>query len=367
MREGLTSSGWECVYANDNDANKRQIYEARFGVEHFHEGDVWQTDEVTARIADRPFLATASFPCIDVSLAGKYRGMEGEHSSAFYGFAKVVERLGSRRPPVIMLENVVGLVTSKEGEDFIELSKALSKEGYWIDAFVIDAAHFVPQSRPRIFVVAVQGEHCPPNATRQNPDDFMDPWQGRLDATQNLRPKKLAALMKRTELPTGWMLFDLPALPKRQINLVDVIDRDTKQDWWAIDELERHLAMMSEKHGELVDRLVKGRGLHVGTIYRRVRQKQQRAEVRFDGLAGCLRTPKGGSAKQIVIVIDKGEVRMRWMSPREYGRLQGAGDYPLVGGRIQQLYGFGDAVCVPVIKWIDEHVLTPIFKAACPQ
>lgn len=71
VREGLAPSGCKCVYANDNDANKRQIYETRFGVEHFHEGDVWKTDEVTARIADRPFLATASFPCIEVSLAGK--------------------------------------------------------------------------------------------------------------------------------------------------------------------------------------------------------------------------------------------------------------------------------------------------------
>ena len=88
-----------------------------------------------------------------------------------------------------------------------------------------------------------------------------------------------------------------------------------------------------------------------------------RAETRFDGMAGCLRTPKGGSARQIVIVVDKDRLRMRWMSPREYARLQGADDFPLVVNTIQNLYGFGDAVCVPVIRWIDKHVLTPVFEA----
>ncbi len=102
----------------------------------------------------------------------------------------------------------------------------------------------------------------------------------------------------------------------------------------------------------------------VGTIFRRKRDGKTRSEVRFDGMAGCLRTPKGGSARQIVIVIDKGVLRMRWMSAREYARLQGAKDFPLVENNIQNLFGFGDAVCVPVVQWIDNNVLTPLFDFA---
>jgi DNA (cytosine-5)-methyltransferase 1 len=55
---------------------------------------------------------------------------------------------------------------------------------------------------------------------------------------------------------------------------------------------------------------------------------------------------------------------MRWMSPREYARLQGAPNFPLVGGRNQQLFGFGDAVCVPAIQWVDRQVLTPLYESA---
>ena len=108
------------------------------------------------------------------------------------------------------------------------------------------------------------------------------------------------------------------------------------------------------------------RGLfdRVGTAFRRVRHDGQRAEVRFDGLAGCLRTPRGGSGKQIVVAVGGGRMRMRWMSPREYARLQGAPDFPLAGGRNQQLFAFGDAVCVPAVRWVDRHVLTPLYESA---
>lgn len=126
--------------------------------------------------------------------------------------------------------------------------------------------------------------------------------------------------------------------------------------------------MMFERHRHRVDGLLASGGRHVVTAFRRIRQGAQRAETRFDGLAGCLRTPRGGSAKQIVIVIDQGRLRMRWMSPREYARLQGLKTLPSVAAsRNELLLAFGDAVCVPVIRWIDEHVLTPLFESACPK
>ncbi|HBI42088.1 MAG TPA: hypothetical protein DDY78_04405 [Planctomycetales bacterium] len=63
VREGLSRSGWRCVYANDIDPKKREAYEARFGKsDHFHLCDVWNTDDVVERILGQPALMTASFP-----------------------------------------------------------------------------------------------------------------------------------------------------------------------------------------------------------------------------------------------------------------------------------------------------------------
>jgi DNA (cytosine-5)-methyltransferase 1 len=354
------------VYANDIDPNKRSLYEAHFGrSEHFHLEDIAKTNAVAARIPEKAFLATASFPCVDLSLAGNRRGLQGKHSSTFFGFTKVLESLGGRRPPLVMLENVTGFITSNKGQDFAKAARALADLGYCIDAFVLDANHFVPQSRRRVFLIAISTDLEVPGAVRQSTSSSIAcPWINRLDATKHVRPTNLAYLMKTVDLPTGWTALALSPLPPLCKNVADFIDIDEKQDWWDQTEVHRHYRMMSDRHRCRVDALQATGRPEVGTVYRRVRYGSQKAEVRLDGVAGCLRTPRGGSAKQIVIVIEPERLRMRWMSPREYARLQGVDDHPLGDNVIKQLYGFGDAVCVPVIRWIDRHVLTPAFEAA---
>jgi DNA (cytosine-5)-methyltransferase 1 len=349
--EGLRSSGWACVYANDIAPGKRELYEALNGPSPlYHLADVNRTAEVVARIPGRPALATASFPCVDLSLAGHYRGLDGRESSTFFAFAEVLKALGARRPPLVLLENVPGFVTSRQGRDFVTAAETLAGLGYRLDAFVLDARHFAPQSRRRVFVVGAAEEIPAPARPAFQPG--------------MLRPANLVKILSTLRLPTGWLNLDLPDPPERGVRLEDVIDRDDAQEWWSKVEVDRHCRMMSEDHRRQVDELRAGATARIGTAFRRVRSGGQRTEVRFDGLAGCLRTPRGGSGKQIVIVIDAGRLRMRWMSPREYARMQGVPDFPLVGGRNQQLFGFGDAVCVPAVEWVDRQVLTPLYESA---
>jgi DNA (cytosine-5)-methyltransferase 1 len=365
VREGLASSGWSCLYANDIDPKKQQLYEGRFGSDgHFHLGDVWKTDEVLARLLDRPFLATASFPCIDLSLAGHWRGFDGEHSSTFFGFARLLDAMGEQRPKIVMLENVTGFITSQGGKDFELAVRALAELGYWIDAFVLDAKYFVPQSRPRVFVIGLHESIDPPQATRKSPLDWlMDGWTETVErAHKSIRPPKLVELMRSIDLPTGWAALGVPSPKGHRPDVAELIDLGDEQEWWEQAAILKHHDMMNDRHRKLVDDMLAAGKTFVGTIYRRKRTGKTRAEVRFDGMAGCLRTPRGGSGRPIVIVVNHGRLRMRWMSAREYARLQGAERFPLVRNTIQNLYGFGDAVCVPVIRWIDEHVLTPVFE-----
>lgn len=368
--EALRRSGWKCGYANDIDAKKRQMYEGNYGPSpHYHEGDVWQVGEVLSRIPGRPFLATASFPCTDMSLAGKRRGLAGEQSGSLFGFLQVIEQLDERRPQALLLENVPGFLTSHDGEDFATAIHALAELGYWVDSFVIDAQWFVPQSRPRMFLVGYQQALLAPpllvKSSEQEFGSFDDPWQRAIARADRLRPARLRAAMETIEPATGWATFDTGnPRPARQ-SISDLIDFDDNQAWWEQAEVDRHYEMMFERHSRQVELLRAQGGSPLAlTAFRRVREGKQRMEVRFDGVAGCLRTPRGGSAKQIVLAIINGELRMRWMTPREYARLQGAGDYALPENTIQALFGFGDAVCVPVIEWIDRNMLTPVFEAA---
>jgi DNA (cytosine-5)-methyltransferase 1 len=360
VREGLSASGWQCVYANDIDPKKRAGYEARFGTGgHFHLGDVWDTTEVVARIPGRPFLATASFPCIDLSVAGHYtRGLSGHHSSTFFAFTRALEALADRKPPVVLVENVVGFLTSRKGADFADASRALADLGYRLDAVILDASHFTPQSRPRVFLFGVQPDVPLPSEAEYESGRL---WpQLRPSA---LRPASLIDQMSRLELPTEWANLRFPTPPARRAALLNLIDLDDNQSWWDRTEVGKHYRIMSDAHRTKIDELLATGERWAGTIYRRMRHGAMRAEVRFDGLAGCLRTPKGGSAKQIVVTTNRGVLRMRWMSPVEYARLQGVPDFPLVGTTIQQLWGFADAVCVPAVAWLDEHILSPLHRA----
>lgn len=359
--EGLRPSGWRCVYANDIEERKRQMHFLRNGsADYYHLEDVAKTDEIVARIPGRAFLATASFPCIDLSLAGHFKGFEGKHSSTFFGFAEVLKRLGDRRPPLVMLENVLGFLSARKGKDFEAAAAALAELGYWLDAFVVDAANFVPQSRPRVFVIGMASDMAAALPAHRRMKGLPSP----LAEATRLRPDAVVRFMDTLKLPTGWAPLPLPNPPKRRKKLEELIELDDGQEWWGENEIQRHYRMMSARHRHQVDVYLAAKTSFVGTIFRRVRRDGQRAEVRFDGLAGCLRTPRGGSGRQIVIAVDGGRLRMRWMSTMEYARLQGVGDFPLTLPRNQLLLGFADAVCVPVISWIDKHALTPLYEGA---
>lgn len=364
VHEALKGSGWECAYANDIDPKKEAMYKGHFGPSpYFHLEDVWQTEKIVEEIGERPFLATASFPCTDLSLAGNWQGFEGDHSSTYFGFIRALQELGDHKPKLVMLENVTGFLTSKDGADFVKAVSTLAAEGYWIDCVVLDAKSFVPQSRPRVFVVGFHESLHSDRIIRQGTSGLLgDGWQGAVDAAGSLRPDSLLRLMAKTTLPTGWATLALRPPKQAKYELAALIDTDDNQDWWDKAANDKHYAMLSDLHRAEVERRRKVGGLHVGTVYRRCRYDEMRAEVRFDNLAGCLRTPRGGSARQIVMVIDDGRVRFRWMSPREYARLQGAPDFTLAENTIQSLFGFGDGVCVPVIRWLDQNVLTPLYE-----
>jgi DNA (cytosine-5)-methyltransferase 1 len=105
-----------------------------------------------------------------------------------------------------------------------------------------------------------------------------------------------------------------------------------------------------------------------GALYRRTRceagKKVQRDEARFDDLAGCLRTPAGGSSRQFVIVVEHGDVRSRLMSARETARLMGlSDDYALPRNYNEAYHLTGDGVVAPVVRHIAAHLVEPLLKS----
>lgn len=358
---GLRRSEWECVYANDISEKKEEMYRDEFpGATYFHREDIWRTDDVLRHITERASLATAAFPCTDLSLAGQMRGLEGKHSGTLFGFTKVMRRLNDRglMPPLVMLENVAGLISGKGGNDFRKTCQAVADLGYYLDAVAVDAKHFVPQSRPRLFIIGTLPEKTPSDV--QTGAD----WSAEMARRDGAVGKRLYEVMRTTDLPTGWVAHRLPPLPPVKNNITSFVDTDGDQKWWSKEEVEKHLNRTSEAHYADLERLQRSGETWVGTGFRRIREGTTRVEIRFDGIAGCLRTANGGSARQIVVLIRDRKLKMRWMTPREYARLQGAPDFNVQRGVNQSLTGFGDGVCVPVVEWVDTNILSPIYERA---
>ena len=338
---------FNCVFANDNDPKKCSTYRANFGGEHLFEGDV-----ESIRASDLPHsdLAWASFPCQDLSLAGPRGGMSGARSGTFWAFWRLMIALkqASRAPKVIVIENVTGLLTSHNGQDFEAIVSAFGDAGYRIGGAIIDAADFVPQSRPRLFLVAWDGSMDDPYPQTSECDPLL------ATAVEGL---PLAARKV-------WRSIALPPRPRRTVDLSDIVVSDPPEAVWRSDAaLEKLLGQMTALHRARVDGAVNCDSLRVGAVYRRIRKGVQRAEVRYDGLAGCIRTLKGGSSRQLLLISEGGKLGLRPMLAREAADLMGLpASYQLPKSASAAISLCGDGVCVPAAAWLSQHVLAPLLQ-----
>lgn len=341
---------WRCVFANDFDPAKGDAYAENFGDDHFRAGDIHDlcASDLPPGVAD---LAWASFPCQDLSLAGARGGLAAPRSGAFFGFWSLIEQLAreKRRPRSIVIENVVGLLTSNEGRDLARLVALIARAGYFVTALVINARDFVPQSRPRLFVIALDS------------DARLTPAAPGIDSAA---PQALHEMAAR--LPAAarrrWRWIDARPAALRNFDLIDILDDDAPFDSKAA--TRARIAAMAPHQRAALDALIAGRGRHVGAAFRRIRvekgRKRARIEARFDGLAGCLRTPAGGSSRQIILDVNEGKVRSRLMTPREAARAMGLpDDYRLPQSATAALKLIGDGVSPPVVAWLAEYVLEP--------
>ena len=360
---GMARSGlgerWRCMFANDFDPKKTASYAANWGAKDLVVGDV--AELATAALPGAADLAWASFPCQDLSLAGVGAGLKGQRSGAFWPFWKLMRQLKEegRAPRLVVLENVCGALSSHDGKDFAAIGGALANAGYQFGAIVIDAVHFLPQSRPRLFIIGVAGTSIANELRSSRPDPRWHP-----DKLVKAHGQLLAQAAEQ------WVWWVLPAPPDRPKSFTDLIeDAPRGVQWHTPEETRRLLSLMSAVNLKKVENAKKEGRRMVGGVYKRTRlddngRKTQRAEVRFDGVAGCLRTPTGGSSRQSILLVEGEMVRSRLLSPREAARLMGLPEnYKLPENYNEAYHLAGDGVAVPVVRFLAAHLLEPVLAA----
>lgn len=348
VRCALEKAGrFKVVFANDIEVKKERLYRLNFGGSvDFHLGDIRQIGGQNVPNCD---LATASFPCTDLSLAGNRRGLKGEQSGAFHEFARIVDEMGTRRPKVVLLENVVGFASSHGGRDMRDALGALNALGYVCDVFHLDARWFSAQSRPRLFVVGVRRDMSPP------PLD---------DRGEMLRPRFLARFIEE-----HYGAIDFTTLPLIEpdadggTTLSTAVERLRANDarWWDGERQERFVESLAPLHKHRLDRMARSLRIVWATAYRRTRKGYAIWEIRPDDISGCLRTTGGGSSRQALVEAGRGRIRVRWMTTREYANLQGFPEFRYDPARENDaMFALGDAVCVPVLDWVARQCLAPL-------
>ncbi len=312
MRAGLEPLGIRTVFANDIDDTKAALYRDNWGNDGLHVGDIRGMSGTDIPDID---LATASFPCTDLSLAGWRKGLQGDESGLVIDFLRIIDEMGDRAPGTLMIENVPGFLTANGGEDWRTVVGELQTLGYSTGHLIVDAAAFVPQSRARVFLFGHKA---------------------------------------------GFILPEPPSL-RDDLRLAAVAEKTA--DWWPAERLGKFLTALSPIQSERVTNYQRRKRPGFFGAFRRTRRGRPVWEVRADERAGALRTTRGGSAKQAILRAGNGCLAARWMSVKEYARLQGA-EHLRYGSVTpgQAMFALGDAVCVPVIDWLGRNCLRPMLQ-----
>ncbi len=363
-RAGL-GSHWTCLFANDFDPKKGISYQANWGAGgELKVGDVG--DLGPSDLPGRADMAWGSFPCQDLSLAGVGAGLKGERSGTFYPFWRLMQGLvgEGRAPAIIALENVCGALTSHGGRDFAAICHAFHNAGYRMGALVIDAVLFVPQSRPRLFLIGV-GDSVAIDKSLLSPGP-VEPFH---------TPAFCRAMEGvSTDIRDTMLWWAPPAPARRNTTFTDLIeDNPAGFAWHSTSQTGRILSLMSPVNLAKVEAARQSGRRMVGAVYKRTRvddrgRKTQRAEIRFDDVSGCLRTPAGGSSRQTVMVVEGKTVRSRLISARETARLMGLPDDYILPADYNQAYHLtGDGVVVDVVRHLATHIFEPLLGAGLQE
>ena len=366
---GMARSGlgdqWSCLFANDMDRIKAATYIKNWGESHFDERDIH--DVKTEDLKGECDLAWASFPCQDLSVAGNGLGIgssdkEGfTRSGALWPFLELIDglRLESRQPTLLVLENVVGLLSLQGGRDFAAICLRLGEIGYRYGAVIIDAKNFLPQSRPRVFIIAVLRDvDIPINLDCHMATKF---WH----TPTLMRAYRSLSL----QVSADWVWWDLGPIPTlKEDALKSVIQLEGVQ-WDTLEETKKIIGRMTPAHVARLEQAKVANVASVGSLYYRMRREggvnKQRAEITFSDVLGCLRTPRGGGSRSRIIVAGNGDVKTRLLSIREAAALMGLDSTYILPEVYQHAFKvIGDGVVVPSVRFLAERLLEPLILAA---
>lgn len=288
IRLGFESIGGECVFSSEWDKFAQATYSANHGeVPH---GDITTISENDIPPHD---LLLAGFPCQPFSHAGLKKGFDDTRGTLFFDIARILK---SKRPSVVLLENVKGFANHDKGNTFRVVKRTLEDLGYVVHNKVLNAKDFgVPQNRERIYIVAIRN---------------------------NLK---------------GADTYEFPTAPMTRTRLGDILERNVDEKYTISDKL------WAGHQRRLREHRAKGNGFGY-SLFTEESSYTSTISARYY---------KDGSE---ILISQKGK-NPRKVTPREAARLQGFPEsFEIPVSDAQAYRQFGNSVAVPVVTAIAESL-----------
>jgi DNA (cytosine-5)-methyltransferase 1 len=326
---GLVTEGvkpyFKTIWANDVSEKKAAIYYANHEKDNFILKDI---KEIKGIDVPSGVVSWASFPCQDLGLVWQW--------------IRIIDEM-EKKPPIVVAENVTGLVSANNGEYYKKIHKALIERDYRVGCIILDASLWLPQSRKRVFVIGVKKQV-----------DLYALYTNKPTWLHNENIKNIANSVE------DWVWWDMPRPPTRKIHLDDIVDFNIQCEDNGV--AKKNLSLIPPTHMTKL-RLALRKGAKSAVGYRRIRKGKQVMEIRADGTAGCLRTGNGGSSRQFLIILKEDKFQIRLVTVREAARLMGAPDvYEIPGSYNEGYHAMGDAVALPVTQYLTNNLLLPLAR-----
>ena len=348
FRIGMEKNGHECVGSCEIDEQARQVYTKNFGCEPE------QRDATKLNPKELPDFdcLCAGFPCQSFSIAGKHGGFEDTRGTLFFEIIRIARE---RKPSILFLENVKGLLSHNKGQTFETILKALDELGYWYEWQVINSKDFgVPQNRERVYIIGHLG-----GTSRREILPLGDGTNFNAQSRKGTQPTARHINMTKHN---GSRVYSKDGIAPSvmagegtgtRIKIAENFD-ELKNTIYSIGSTQAHAAHMEDISPTLTEAMGKGGG-HVPMIYgKRTKYVDGSQGMRVygtDGASTTITAHGGGQGAKTGLYVDKGRVRR--LTPLECERLQGFPDNFTNGYPDTARYRMiGNAVTTNVVQYI---------------
>lgn len=333
FRLGLERAGdFECVWSCDNDKYANKIHRKNYGVDPIHRADDIRNIDPSS-IPDHDIF-TAGFPCQAFSNAGERQGFKDPRGTLFFEIIRIAR---TKRPRLLLLENVRGLLSHDEGKTFKTILWELGRLGYCCEWQVLNSLWFgVPQKRQRVFIIGHLG--------------------GRPSST----------LLPIREI--GPMDFgEAQRISKQSFNCIDAsfykgLDKHGQRTVIGVyADRSRNLANKGRQleggikpHFNALTHASKDNIVAIGHTHGHFKNEERHFYPRT-----YLRTivAQGGNQRNILLEMLESGYRLRYPTPLECERAQGFPDNWTAGlSKTQRYRLLGNAVTVDVVQFIGERI-----------